>query len=158
MQDYVVDIAYLDGLNECPDKISAWLSRLNLKKVSRLNGASGGGNGNEANRFSTKTTPEIPIQTVASLPIPSTSIPEAYSGSSRSDSYYSSRPNTYAPERQAFQVESQPAQQGYDQYLAQPMPEFDQSHTMVNVDTDDNDLRPTSSVYTAPQLYADQER
>ncbi|CAG8604574.1 9544_t:CDS:2 [Paraglomus brasilianum] len=150
MQDYVVDIAYLDGLkeNECPGKISGWLSRLNLKKMGRLNRASGGGNGNEANGFSTETTPEI-IQTV----------PED-SGSSHSDSDSSSRPNAYVsdlPEMQAFQVESQPAQQGYDQYSAQPMSDSDQSHTMVSV-ADDNDLRPTPSVYTAPQLYDDQER
>ena len=137
MQDYIVDTAYLDGLKEgkCPDRISAWLSGLGRRD--------GDGNKNAPNSTSTNT-PEIPIQTVTSLPNPP------------SDSYYSSRPNAYAsdlPERQAFQVESQPAQQGYDQHLGQPMSEFDQSLIMVNVDTHDNDARSTPMIYTAPQFY-----
>ncbi|CAG8491410.1 8341_t:CDS:2 [Paraglomus occultum] len=99
IQDYIADTKYLDGLDkgEYPSRLSAWLSRFDLKKGG-LNEASGGVNGNVINGISTQRMSEAPTQTVyypTSSPIAPSSITEVYSGSSHSDSYYP-QPDTYA--------------------------------------------------------------
>ncbi|CAG8491434.1 8343_t:CDS:2 [Paraglomus occultum] len=137
IQEFMVDTGYLDGLDkgECPGRVSAWLSRFELKK-NRLNKASGSGNGYAKSRTSTQRMSETPTQT-HSLPIPPSSIAEVYSESSRPDSYYSSQPDTYASGLPVRQDQSQPVQEGY---------------------ADDNDIRSSQLLHTAPQIYTNQER
>ncbi|CAG8491452.1 8344_t:CDS:2, partial [Paraglomus occultum] len=139
IQEYIVDTGYLDGVkkDECPNRVSAWLSRIKLKKS----------NSREIQGMSETPTQTGHNSTSSSIP------PSQYPPSPHSDS---DQLDTHTSDLLVRQDQSQPAQQ---EHGSQSMSDFDQNPTSV-VGTV-TDVRSNQSLYTAAaaQLsYTGQER